>query len=222
MGNVVDGRFISDQGNIFTVVEQNCTGNLEEMERAIISCDVLRLVSGTENEYEIRLNQMMSVFTKDPVKASEINDEDALVQDPLYIDAIWFAGGYVNMYVAFMVKEGSDQKHLINLVLEDGIDEEGTYTFSLRHNAFGDIPSAEDDDENSQYRLSGTYVSFPVSGLICEDSALFALNWKWYKSAGAGLTYEIEDQSLEYQWVRSTFEQAPRTLDLQSRAISLN
>ena len=40
MGNVVDGRFLSDQGNIFNIVEQNCGGNLSQEKRAIVLCDV--------------------------------------------------------------------------------------------------------------------------------------------------------------------------------------
>ena len=34
MGNIVDGRFVSDQGNIFNVMEQNCSGKLDTMKRA--------------------------------------------------------------------------------------------------------------------------------------------------------------------------------------------
>ena len=41
MGNIVNGTFVSDQGNIFNVVEKTCEGNLEEMERALVICDVL-------------------------------------------------------------------------------------------------------------------------------------------------------------------------------------
>ena len=29
MGNIVSGRFVSDQGNTFNVVEQNCIGKLD-------------------------------------------------------------------------------------------------------------------------------------------------------------------------------------------------
>ena len=48
MGNIVNGTFVSDQGNIFNVVEKTCEGNLEEMERALVICDVLKLKPGTE------------------------------------------------------------------------------------------------------------------------------------------------------------------------------
>lgn len=204
MGNIVDGRFVSDQGNIFNIVDQTCSGDLKELERAIISCDVLNKVNGTENEYDIRLNQMASVFTKAPVKASEIMDEDALVQNPIYVDLMWFAGGYANMYIIFMVKEGSEQAHLINLVLEDA--SEGSYTFSLRHNAFGELPQEGADED---FVLAGTYVSFPLSGLITEERADITIRYNWYKSAGVGLTTEIEENSIEYTWIRSGFEQAP-------------
>lgn len=204
MGNVVNGRFVSDQGNIFNVVDQTCAGKLEELDRAIISCDVLKKVNGAENEYDVRLNQMASVFTKAPVKAAEITDEDALVQNPIYVDLVWFAGGYANMYIIFMVKEGSEQAHLINFVLEEASD--GSYVFNLRHNAFGELPQ-EGADEG--FVLAGTYVSFPLSGLITEDTADITIRYDWYKSAGVGLTTEIEENTIEYTWNRSGFEQAP-------------
>ena len=41
MGNIVDGKFVSDQGNTFNVVEQTCSGRLDTLERAIILCDIL-------------------------------------------------------------------------------------------------------------------------------------------------------------------------------------
>ena len=33
MGNIVDGRFVSDQGNTFNVVEQLCSGKIQEISR---------------------------------------------------------------------------------------------------------------------------------------------------------------------------------------------
>ena len=58
MGNVVDGKFVSDQGNTFNVVEQLCPGKLDTMKRAIIICDVLKAAEGKNDEYDVRLRQM--------------------------------------------------------------------------------------------------------------------------------------------------------------------
>ena len=51
MGNMVDGTFVSDQGNKFNVVDQQCIGDLNSMKRAFIVCDVLnRTAGGADNE----------------------------------------------------------------------------------------------------------------------------------------------------------------------------
>ena len=54
IGNVVNGRFVSDLGNTFNVVEQTCKGRLDTLERAIVLCDVLYQEEG--GDYAIRLN----------------------------------------------------------------------------------------------------------------------------------------------------------------------
>ena len=120
MGNVVDGTFISDQGNIFTVVEYNCRGELEKMERAIVLCDVLKKVAGTENEYEVRVNDMAGVLVKDHITKTEADaDAEKSVQDPIYVDHPWISGGYINMFLQYETKSGSTKKHLVNLVLDE-------------------------------------------------------------------------------------------------------
>ena len=209
MGNVVNGSFISDQGNTFNIVENNCGKQLENDKRLIVSCDVLRQVSGKENEYDVRLNQFVSVFTKNPVKLSEITDDERKVENPICINDLWFAGGYVNMYIMFLVKEDSKTTHMINLVLDDSVDpSKDGYKFILRHNAYEDIPSEEKSDFD-EFVLGGTYVSFPISDLIKVDEAKFTLDWKWYETVGMGITSKIEDYSRSFNWTRNVFEQAP-------------
>ena len=36
MGNIVEGQFISDQGNIFNIVDQICVGELGKEKRAMV------------------------------------------------------------------------------------------------------------------------------------------------------------------------------------------
>ena len=85
MGNIVDGRFISDQGNIFNIVDQQCSGQLDTMKRAFVVCDVLnKTAGGAENEYDVRLNGIATVLAKNIVHSEEITDE-MQVQDPIHI-----------------------------------------------------------------------------------------------------------------------------------------
>lgn len=215
MGNMTNGTFISDQGNIFNVVEKNCYGNLEEMNRAIVLCDVLNKVEGTENQYDIRLNDVASVLTKAPInrKDADSNDE-TLVQDPISIENMWISGGYINMYLVFEVKSlANTKKHLVNLVLDEKESSEGKYVFVLRHNSYGE--SLKYDATN--LRLGDSYVSFPITDIIKEDSADITIKWEWYKIAGDGLSSEVQDNCFNLSYTKGGFEHVPHALTVQNR-----
>lgn len=215
MGNIVDGVFISDLGNKFNVVEQKCDGDLSTMKRAFVVCDVLRkTVGGEENEYDVRLTQISSVLTKDVVLNTEVT-EDMKVQDPIYIDHAWIAGGYINMSIVFPVKSGSETSHLINLVHEGNIidpatEEEipGTYRFSLRHNSYNDKITPP---QVIDYVYVGGFVSFPLSSFITEKEAEFSIEWPWHKSIGSGLSSEIETLSFRTKYSADGFQHAPQS-----------
>ena len=214
MGNIVDGRFVSDQGNTFNVIEQMCTGKLEEQARAMVLCDVLNETKGASKEYDVRLTSFTPVVTKDAVALEDAAEGEIAVQNPVHIDQLWFSGGYMNMLIKFHYNEDNDQKHLVNLVWSK--DEEGKYILNFRHNAYGEVWSEEN---SSKLTISGGYVSFPINSFINEDEATIVLNWKWYKSPGVGYDFTTEkDYSFEYEWKRSGFEQVPNNLTLKSTA----
>ncbi len=86
MGNVVNGTFTSGQGNIFNVAEQSCEGRIDTMKRAFVICDVLnKTANGANNEYDIRLNALASVLTKDIVAVGAEAAEEVYVEDPVHI-----------------------------------------------------------------------------------------------------------------------------------------
>lgn len=206
MGNVVDGTFTSDQGNIFTVVEQNCREGWENMKRAFVSCDVLKKVESTENEYEVRLNMCYSVLTKDIVKKTAADaDTEMAVQDPVNIADFWIAGGYVNMYLQFEGKSGSTKKHLVNFVLDEEASTEGKYVFELRHNSYGESLIYNENE----IVLGGSFVSFPITDIIKEDSAEIIVSHKWYKSAGQGWSSETQEYNYKISYTKGGYEQAP-------------
>lgn len=213
MGNIVDGRFVSDQGNTFNIVDQQCLGKLDTMKRAFIVCDVLnRTPGGSSTEYDIRLNQIATVLTKDPVLHTNTTAE-MLIQDPVHIEYAWISGGYINLYVMFPIKVGSTEKHLINLVHEGGMIDpatekeiEGTYRFTLRHNSNGDKitpPQVVD------YALAGGYVSFPLNSYITEKEADFCIEWTWHKNVGDGLSSETEVRTMKAKYTSDGYQHAP-------------
>lgn len=216
MGNIVNGTFVSDQGNIFNIVEQDksCNGDLMTLERAYILCDVLnKTVGGLDNEYDVRLNAMAQVTTKDILPFDSEIEEDKLKEDPISIEYIWFSGGYINFYVMFPVKVGSETAHMVNLVQQES--SEG-YVFRFTHNAFGETL---ENGDSSEYAMAGGYISFPISTFIHEDEANVKVEWTWYKTIGMGLTQDTEVISATGIYKKGGFEHMPKALKEKAKAI---
>ena len=222
IGNLVDGRFISDQGNAFNMVEMNTTVDLTKFRRGLMRCDVLKEVGN--KEYDVRVNYMDSIFTKSPVLASIANtEEEKQVEDPIHIEQLWISGGYINLYIMFEIQINpslKNSKHMINLVLDDSSQEAGKYTFTLRHNSFGetfapqntDAVNAEistHTDKTPSWGFAGCYVSFPISELISEQTAELTLNWKSHIINGNAWRADIEDKSYKISYNKDEFEHAP-------------
>lgn len=210
MGNVENGRFVSDQGNIFNVVEQTCGGQLDTMKRAIMVCDVLNATEGGKNEYDIRLTQLQPVLTKTPLSLADATEGDAAVRNPVLLDQFWYSGGYINMYVVIPFDKTKDVKHLINLVYS--YEDNGNVVMELRHNAFSDLR----DDTNVNMVLGGSYVSFPILDIISGDSAKIIVKNLWYEVAGSAYLSTEKEYSFEYDWKREGFEHVPAALTLRS------
>ena len=211
MGNIDGETIISDQGNIFQIAESGFEVDLNEYERVLVACDVLKETA--EKTYDIRLSWIARVLEKNvKTMADSTPEEDLSVNDPIVLREIWYSGGYLNMTIETAHKRGSETAHFINLVQEES-EKEGTYTFSLRHNAMGETPSENDKD----YSGATGYVSFPIAGIIKGDSAKIVLKWKSHKFAGGGYSLiDSEDITEEYDWTRGGHEHAPRTIALKS------
>lgn len=225
MGNFVGDKFISDQGNEFTIVE-NLTGEkFDNITRAIMQCDVLKRVEGTENGYEVRVHNLSKVLDKKPVEfATAAEDPEKIVEDPISIQQLWIAGGYLNMYVVFEIQsnaESTDRKHMVNLVFREEDKGKGSYTLILRHNAFGEtLSAAEDQDKEDdstevqsteliQWALAGSYVSFPISELITEQKATLKLYWKEHIFIENVMTSDTIDRSIDLSYSKDYFEHSP-------------
>ena len=215
MGNVVNGRFVSDQGNIFNIVDQTCEGEIEEMKRAIVLCDVLNETAGTEKEYDVKLTNLRSVLEKKPVHISQATSEEIAVIDPVNIEELWYSGGYINMLISFFVKPDSKVEHVINLVYDK--NEDGSYTFNLRHNANGETATTANV---SGMKQAGAYVSFPLKDAVPENQAVLKFRWSWYEpSIVTGLGWDLntrKDYPFDYEWQRSGFEQVPNVKSFRS------
>ena len=238
MGNFVGDKFISDQGNEFTIVE-NLTGEeIKDTKRAIMQCDVLQKTAGTKNGYDVRVSYVGEVLTKDPLTFDEAGtDPEKTIEDPILVDQAWISGGYLNLYVMFEVQvnpKPEESKHMINLVYDPSSIGTGKITFALRHNAYGETlggsqkedsseEESSDDSANEngiqtqskelvQRGLAGAYVSFQLSEIITDQSAELTLQWKQH----IGWMAEIEDKSHTLTYSKDSFEHAPLTLKSKS------
>lgn len=200
IGNFSEGGFISDQGLKLNITERNCQEVADSIVRAIIVCDILAKTG--EGEYDIRLHDVSRVFTKAPVDSTEVTDSAIFVENPLSVGEMWYSGGYINMYIYIPMKPGSTRAHLINLVRNDGLEEEGVYEFVLKHNAYGEVMSIMDQD----FVLGGAYVSFPVSGIFTSDKAQIRIKWTAHKEEEGKWGIETEHNTLVYEWEKGGYE----------------
>lgn len=209
MGNVVDGQFVSDQGNRFNVVEQFCSGKLDTMKRAFIICDVLNTAEGS-NEYDIRLNYMVPVLTKTATPSSQISDISLLKNDPILLTDLWVSGGYVNLYVTIPVARTANKMHEIKFVLDQTAQGDSTYTFQIFHDAAGEV--LKENADNSNLTLASAYASFPVSSIIKEDKAEICIKWQSYILVGENIISAKSDKfKVTRTYTKGSFEQVPST-----------
>lgn len=206
MGNVVNGKFTSDQGNTFTIVDQTCPGKLDTMKRAFVICDILTQKTGTENEYEVRMNYISPVLTKDAIFTSSLTQE--LVNDPIVLQSYWVSGGYLNIYLAVPIVSDSKVKHSINFEYDDTAkSEEGTYTFHIRHDGTGE---EFNESNESKIQLAYAYASVPVASIIKEDNARIVIKWLSHRIMGNTISLtETSEVKREVLYSKDAYQQTP-------------
>lgn len=220
MGNVINGTFVSDQGNTFNVVDQTCPGKLDTMQRAMIICDILNSVNGSETEYDVRLNFMSPVLTKDAIAMSEITNENLLINDPIILEDFWISGGYVNLYIMVPIKINSTAPHVLTFIQDDSVTEKGKYTFIIRHNANGETLK-ENSNANQEMTLGGAYASFPVASLIKENDAQVTIVWESYRVSGNAVLSDSEEKKETRLYSKNTYEQVPTQKSTEAEALTL-
>lgn len=194
-GNVVDGQFISDDGDMFIIKDRTCSDSFEGIERAIVYCDILK--QNGPHSYDIRLNGITRMLVKNAVTASAA-DEAAIGNDPISLEAGWFSGGYMNIHGLITYKKDSETMHFINLVYDDVNSGADTLRFTLRHNGYGEIYGAP-EVEKKDLLLGRVCASFPVERYIPAgaESIPVKVSWTWYLTDKTGrLTPDTKTYSI--------------------------
>lgn len=198
IGNIIDGKFISDQGNILNLTNVSVEKEFEGIKRAMINCDMVQQADDNVKEYDVRLLNWTSVLVKDSITPDQAVAGENSVQDPVIIKDAWCSGGYLNLKIQFYKPYGSTKSHLVNLVYE-GCDN-GEYRFNFRHNAFGETYYLT-------LNFSG-YVSFPITEIIKEEKAKITIGWKSYQIMPDGsIINPVIDRTATLDYERNSFIQ---------------
>ena len=181
-GDSPDYNSLLDNGSRLYISYNSVPGvSIEDGQRLMLNYTILGdagINPSGKMDYYIRLNGLRGILCKDMLTQTEIEDDDtgeleeSLGSDPINLEDLWFAGGFLNIY--FNILTGSSQEpHTLNLVWNDLVVSGDTAFLQLRHNAHGD----------GRIRSSYGYASFPCGNLfpvgVTERS--FKLTWTDYQ-----------------------------------------
>ena len=169
-GDIVNGEFLSDQGFTYIIKEQVCEGDITQVQRAYITCDILKKIS--DKKYEIRLLSFTAPLVKDPLFRSEMTEEQTLDlgEDGIILNDAWTSRKYLNLRLVFPFIANAGVTHRIWLVSEDSEPAQDTLRLTLCHNAYGDTLKYTDEGETStnegEISWGISAVCFPIDGCL--------------------------------------------------------
>lgn len=187
--------FTSDEGldvNIKSAPE----GFPESSERIMISGSYYRRKSGG---FDADVKDFIEPLCKDAISRALSGGKD-FGSDAANIERGWISGGYANLYVQVIFREGSETKHLLNLVYEDTLEEPAdTLRFTLHHDAFGEALALDDEGKPQEGCIAGiAAASFNILKFMPEsvDEIPVKITGSWYRNDGNGnLTLETYPSS---------------------------
>jgi len=189
-------KLLSDKGLTYYVVENDAGASIPDtVSRVMISCDVMSEVEGKTGEYNIRLIDYMAAFTAEPL-TSGTPEAEAAGQDGINVSQAWISGGYLNGYIYLAIPNPPENDHAINLLYDQERSSADTLYMRVCHDAQGECPENESYGL-SDFQLAGTYVSFPLEGILATSgpSPVVHLEWDWYISDGSLITREKSTRS---------------------------
>lgn len=175
MVNIHEGVMTTDYGDQYVVTANNTDLTMDMDGRYLIWCDVLKPQKGY---WDIRL------LWYGTVTVSEVSSPAGPGEagDPWKPYQIWISGGYINMISGYYERETDAPEHEFYLVYDPEKEEKpGHITLTLIHDAKGDLPSAE-PEEDVKYVFKEKYDSFAYDGILPEfvEDTVFDIVWRWY------------------------------------------
>ena len=174
IGTQEEFKIVTDLGNTLLVVENNDPSfQIEDSMRVVVT--FTELEQRGENVFDIRINAIRELLTKDPLYSSQLNEQqvDSVGNDPIEALYAWFGNGqYLNIEFGIYFSD-LQKSHMLNLVVDEEHSTDEQVYVQLKHNAF--------DDDVRKYEGYGR-VSFDIADLIPEgkDQIIVVLEWKDY------------------------------------------
>ena len=204
MGNIIDGRFLSDQGIWYDVTDEVNPGDTKKLlseSRALVLCDILQntTVSGGEMSYNILLKEFVHVDVAPVV--TEVPQEEA----PVLVDLVWASGAYLNFRLIYLTPETPKQEHSFSVVVEKAPTDLQEMVLHIYHNAGGEYYGAllgGGESDKTTYKQQVAFVSVLILPYYQSDTAInthYTVKYAWHKKAEDGRTYlpatEIYEES---------------------------
>lgn len=179
IGDVQGNTIVSDNGVVYNVTASSAQEAYENQARVAFLCNVLKKISDTE--FDIELLSWTRVLVKDYLNSSEITDQNAVGNDPIFLQEAWYSGKYLNIKFSYTMKKDSETIHYINLVLNNDKSSDTGLCFHLRHNGSGESFGPGSDISLTESALVSGYVSFPINAAIPSgaSSVELEIGWDW-------------------------------------------
>lgn len=186
-------QIVTDNGNTLRVTQnQDPTFEVENDLRVVAA--FVPLEQTGENSYDVQINGLKKLLTKNPVYLSELTQPqiDSLGTDPIKVVNAWYgAKRYLN--IEFLIRlDNPQQPHFINLVVDEEKSTADEVFVTLRHNAFKDA---------SRFEGWGR-VSFDIARLVPagKDQIKVTLQWTGYDGVpdSASGIFKLKENSASF------------------------
>jgi len=183
VNNSNDYEILTDKGNTLVVTKSFTGQKIENDKRVLVNFEILSDKDKNKNVFEIKVNGFYSLLSKPMVSESHILQNegvrrDSIGNDPFVDIAARFSGDFLNIDFELFYEQGSNKKHMINLVYDDTRESTDTLYLRLYHNAYGEVPGKG----LYLYRGYGRS-SFKISDLVANASSKpVNLTWTEFNS----------------------------------------
>lgn len=130
--------FLLDNGDhLYAYTSEVNLTNSKDGERVLLHYSILETASNSEYDYNIKVNNILPVLTKEVITNYDSTLLDTIGNDPITLNSARIGGGYLNLDITHF---WSEQEHPFNLILIDSTTS--PLVFELRHHAKGSSDGA--------------------------------------------------------------------------------